>query len=67
MDRVLLSKTAAANIAKGVVGKDVDVAKTMPALNIEQLFDGFREIRLFHGSEEYRLQLTRNNKLILTK
>ena len=62
MDRVLLRKTAAANI-RG----DVDAAKTAPALNIEQLFGSFREIRLFHGSEEYRLRLTRNNKLILTK
>jgi hemin uptake protein HemP len=62
MDEILLRKTAAANIAR-----DVDAAKTVPALNIEQLFDGFREIRLFHGSEEYRLRLTRNDKLILTK
>ncbi len=62
MDEVLLRKTKAANIAR-----DVDAAKTVPALNIEQLFGGFREIRLFHGSEEYRLRLTRNDKLILTK
>ncbi len=63
MDRVLLRKTTAANIPG-----DVDAAKTVPALNIEQLFvDGFREIRLFHGSEEYRLRLTKNDKLILTK
>ncbi len=63
MDRVLLRKIAAANITR-----DVDTAKTVPALDIEQLFvDGFREIRLFHGSEEYRLRLTRNDKLILTK
>ncbi len=62
MDRVLLRKIAAANITR-----DVDAAKTVPALNIEQLFDGFREIRLFHGSEEYRLRLTKNDKLILTK
>ncbi len=63
MDRVLLRKTAATNIAR-----DVNAAQTVPALNIEQLFvDGFREIRLFHGSEEYRLRLTKNDKLILTK
>lgn len=63
MDRVLLRKTAAANIAR-----DVDAAKTVPALNIEQLFvNGSREIRLLHGSEEYRLRLTKNDKLILTK
>jgi len=62
MDRVLLRKTAAANMAK-----DVDLTKLVPALNVKQLFDGYREIRLFHGSEEYRLMLTKNNKLILTK
>ncbi len=67
MDRVLLRKSAAANMARDVIGGDVKTAKTVPALNVEQLFDGFREIRLFHGSEEYRLSLTRNDKLILTK
>ena len=67
MDRVLFRNTAAANIARDVVGGDVDAAKTVPALNIEQLLDGFREIRLFHGCKEYRLRLTRNDKLILTK
>ncbi|HEG43422.1 MAG TPA: hemin uptake protein HemP [Phycisphaerales bacterium] len=56
MDRVLIKKTEADN----VTGK-------APALSTEQLFDGFREIRLFHGSQEYRLRLTRNDKLILTK
>ena len=67
MDRVLLGKTAAANMARDVVGSNVDVAKTVRAFDIEQLFDGFREIRLFHGCKEYRLRLTRNDKLILTK
>ena len=56
MDRVLMKNTE----ANSVTGK-------APALTTEQLFDGFREIRLFHGSEEYRLRLTRNDKLILTK
>ncbi len=54
-------------MARDVVGGDVEVAKTVPALNVEQLFDGFREIRLVHGCKEYRLRLTRNDKLILTK
>ncbi len=56
MDKILLKRNTVA-----------DAAKTIPVLNIEQLFDGFREIRLRHGSEEYRLSLTRNDKLILTK
>jgi len=68
MDRVLLRKNAAANVVSDAVGGgSVNVPKTVPALNVEQLFDGFREIRLFHGSEEYRLSLTRNDRLILTK
>ena len=67
MDSVSLRKTGPANKARDVVGSDANVAQTVPALRIEQLLDGFREIRLLHGREEYRLRLTRNNKLILTK
>jgi len=33
----------------------------------EDLFDGSRELIIRHGSEEYRLRITRANKLILTK
>lgn len=36
-------------------------------LNAESLFAGAREIRLVFQSEEYRLRITRNSKLILTK
>ncbi len=61
MNGILRKKIIAANISKG------DVAKAVPSLKIEKLFNGFREVRLFHGSEEYRLSLTKNNKLILTK
>ena len=52
MDRVLLRKTAVANTVR-----DVNAVVKVPALTTEQLFDGFREIRLFHGSEEYYLPL----------
>lgn len=31
------------------------------------LFQGYQEIRIAHGDETYRLRLTRNDKLILTK
>lgn len=41
--------------------------KSIPSLNTEKLFNGFREVRLRHSNEEYRLILTKNNKLILTK
>jgi hemin uptake protein HemP len=37
------------------------------ALDVEVLFGGTRELRLIYHSEEYRLRITRNNKLILTK
>lgn len=36
-------------------------------LCVEQLFAGRRELRLRMGNEEYRLRITRNDKLILTK
>lgn len=32
-----------------------------------ELFEGRREIVIAHGDEEYRLRITRANKLILTK
>ena len=68
MDRILLRRNAAANVVRDTVGGgSVNVPKTVPALNIERLFDGFREVRLVHGCKEYRLRLTRNDKLILTK
>ncbi len=33
----------------------------------EDLFHGAREVVIRHGSEEYRLRITRSGKLILTK
>jgi len=33
----------------------------------EDLFEGTRELIIRHGSKEYRLRITRANKLILTK
>ena len=33
----------------------------------EELFDGSRMLVIKHAGEEYRLQITGNNKLILTK
>lgn len=36
-------------------------------IDAEQLFGGLREVRLRLGAEEYRLSITRNQKLILTK
>jgi hemin uptake protein HemP len=36
-------------------------------LTTAELFEGRREIVIAHGEEEYRLRITRANKLILTK
>jgi hemin uptake protein HemP len=36
-------------------------------LRTEELFGGSMEIILLHADEEYRLRVTRNGKLILTK
>jgi hemin uptake protein HemP len=36
-------------------------------LNSSELFVGTREIAIAHGDETYRLRLTSQNKLILTK
>ncbi len=37
------------------------------AVRSEDLFGGTRELIIRHGREEYRLRITRANKLILTK
>ena len=36
-------------------------------VNVEDLLGGKRELKLMYGREEYRLRITRNSKLILTK
>ncbi|SDB84323.1 hemin uptake protein HemP [Acinetobacter boissieri] len=41
--------------------------QTLPMLHSNNLFALGREIRIMHAGEEYRLRLTRNNRLILTK
>ena len=38
-----------------------------PIVRSEQLFGSRREIIIKHGQEEYRLRITRADKLILTK
>lgn len=37
------------------------------ALSAELLFDGAKEIVIRHQGDNYRLRITRNDKLILTK
>ena len=38
-----------------------------PRIDVQHLLGGASEVRLAHGEQEYRLRLTRNRKLILTK
>jgi hemin uptake protein HemP len=40
---------------------------TLPKLDVQTLLHGGREAILLHGTEQYRLRLTSNGKLILTK
>jgi len=43
------------------------VKTTLPKLDVQTLLHGGREAILLHGTEQYRLRLTSNGKLILTK
>ncbi len=50
------------------VDADCPAERNCPViLNVEKLFGGAQEVRLIYRSEEYRLRITRNSKLILTK
>ena len=42
-------------------------SKASITLDAESLFAGGRELKLIYRDEEYRLSITRNSKLILTK
>lgn len=44
-----------------------DSAEPRRSVPSEQLFEGARELIIFHDGCEYVLRLTRQNKLILTK
>ncbi|WP_407511812.1 hemin uptake protein HemP [Acinetobacter baumannii] len=47
--------------------RNTDSAHALLMLHSNNLFALGREIRIMHAGEEYRLRLTRNNRLILTK
>ena len=47
--------------------RNPDLHPSLPMLHSNNLFALGREIRIMHAGEEYRLRLTRNNRLILTK
>jgi hemin uptake protein HemP len=38
-----------------------------PQVDVRQLMGGHREITIKHAGQDYRLRITRNGKLILTK
>jgi hemin uptake protein HemP len=38
-----------------------------PVFDVRELLRGGREVIIVHGSERYRLRVTANDKLILTK
>lgn len=42
-------------------------AESKPRFNSRELFRGHQELVIEHAGEEYRLRLTRNDKLILNK
>lgn len=47
--------------------RHIESNNSLPMLHSNNLFALGREIRIMHAGEEYRLRLTRNNRLILTK
>jgi hemin uptake protein HemP len=56
-------------VARGdLVTENREEAKGLPPkLDVQTLLRGGREAILLNGTEEYRLRLTSNGKLILTK
>lgn len=52
---------------RGAVGEESPRSNAPVIIDAEDLFAGDREVRLIFRSEEYRLRITRNSKLILTK
>ncbi|WLF84734.1 hemin uptake protein HemP [Moraxella sp. ZY210820] len=55
------------NAPFSLFNRPVEQTQSLPMLHSNNLFALGREIRILHAGEEYRLRLTRNNRLILTK
>jgi hemin uptake protein HemP len=65
MDKKLPATTESSNLALSV---KQDIAPTLrQRLHSAELFGTGREVVIEHAGEEYRLRLTRQGKLILTK
>ena len=45
----------------------LSAGRNPPRIDSTRLLQGTRELLIVHAGEEYRLRLTRNGKLILTK
>jgi hemin uptake protein HemP len=52
---------------KNGVGKLPAKAGVKPCFHSRELFCGHREVCIKHADQQYRLYITRQNKLILTK
>ena len=52
---------------RGRVGSLAGAPAAVPRLSVATLLGGGREAVLLHNDTEYRLRITRNGKLILTK
>ncbi|BBL21075.1 hemin uptake protein HemP [Acinetobacter radioresistens] len=55
------------NAPFNLFARQTQASTSLPMLQSSNLFALGREIRIMHAGEEYRLRLTRNNRLILTK
>ncbi len=60
MDKKTLQREEAKADSRGA-------ATNRPRLDSEKLFAGAREVLIEHAGQEYRLRLTSQNRLILTK
>lgn len=56
------------NIMATIISRYLNLQdNALPTLQSDHLFALTKEVRIQHEGEEYRLRLTRNNRLILTK
>jgi len=63
-----MAKPSQPSEAPGVAtGTSRQPAARRVRLNSVELFAGAREVVIAHGGDEYRLRMTRQDKLILTK
>lgn len=55
------------DVKTGACGKAATDGQTAKRLDVHALLGGARELVLVHQGEEYRLRITKNDRLILTK